>query len=403
MFHIDKAEIQAQLLARGINPEHIRALHVKLQSGELDRSSFVIEASRLRVPKASDVVQLPDHDDTTMRQIGIEALQHDELALLWLNGGAATRYFDRSKVTTSEQTEYGIVLDAISKQFSNSPKGITPVVNNRSYLELKIRNLLQVTKQHKLEAHPHVILMNSFVTDNQTRQHLTELFSHYPDLDPSRFHFVVQQPIYPRFTKVKDMKDIDLFVNTTGELSWAPCGHGDFVYLVQDYFKTIRLPKLRYLCFTNVDNLAAGIDPTLLGMHIQSKKGRTVELVKKEVGDKGGEPCFVDDQLVIMEQMKFPEQFDHSQIPWFNTNTFWFTLSDLLQFNSDLPLVLAEKTIQDNEVIQLERFACDVNVPSQYVVVPREQRFWPVKRYVDLLHYQSTEQFKTLLKELYNL
>lgn len=403
MFHIDRADIQAQLLARGINPDHIRALHIRLQSGELDRSSFVVPTEHLKPPHKEDVTQLSDCDQPAMQQLGVETLQRDELVVFWLNGGAATRYLDTTKISPAEQELYGAQLETISKEFANLPKGVTPVVNGMSYLELKIRNLLQVTKQYNLKTHPQVILMNSFVTDGPTRQHLAELFLRYPELDPTRFHFVIQQPTYPRFTKVADMKNIDLFVDTVGQLSWTPCGHGDFIYLVQDYFKTIHLPNLRYMFFANVDNLAAGIDPTILGLHVASKQGRTVELVNKDADDKGGEPCFVDNDLVIMEQMKFPEQFDHSQIPWFSTNTFWFTLSDLLKFDRDLPLVLAEKTIQENEVIQLERLACDVNLPSQYVVVPRQHRFWPVKRYVDLLIYQDTKEFQTLLKELYGV
>ena len=65
--------------------------------------------------------------------------------------------------------------------------------------------------------------MNSFVTDTQTREHFAILFEHYPDLDPSRFHFVIQQARIPRFTKAADVNEIDLFVDSTDQLSWAPC------------------------------------------------------------------------------------------------------------------------------------------------------------------------------------
>ena len=81
-----------------------------------------------------------------------------------------------------------------------------------------------------------------------------------------------------------------------------------------------------------------------------------------------------------------------------------------MAFAEDLPLVLAEKTISDNSVIQLEHFACDVNLPSRFIVVPRDKRFWPVKRYVDLLIYQDPankseihKQFLQLMKEQYEI
>lgn len=410
MYHIDRVHIQKQLQRRGIDPNHIKALHIKLQSGQLDQSSFVVTADRLRTPTINDVIWPKKLNHTQLQRRGEQLLRQDKLLVFWLNGGAATRYFDHSKIKPEEQDRYGKTLSTMGDTMSYLPKGITPVVNGMSYLELKIRNLLQVTEQCQLDVHPQVVIMTSFITDEQTRAHLSVLMKKYPDLDPERFHFVVQQPRLPRFTKVADMKNIDLFVDDTEQLSFAPCGHGDFVYLVQDYLRKTHIPNVEYMFFANADNLAATIEPWLLGLHAQSGTGRTVELVEKQADDQGGAPCFVDDKLVILEGMKFPPTFDQNQIPWINTNTFWFTLHDLMQFQEDLPLVLAEKTIPDGDVVQLEHFACDVNVPSQYVVLPRLQRFWPVKRYVDLLIYQDPgsgtalhEQFETLLRAAYNI
>lgn len=375
MLRIHQSDIQQQLLAKGVDPEHIKALHVKLQSGELDRASFVVPADRLAIPQPANIT----HYTTTALDKGVAALQEDALLLFWLNGGAATRYG--------------------TEQLGNLAKGVTPVVNAMSYLELKVRDLLATTKRYQLDVHPPVILMNSFVTDTQTREHFTTLFERYPDLDPSRFHFVIQQARIPRFTKAADVNEIDLFVDSTGQLSWAPCGHGDFIYLLREYLQAQPIPNVRYMLFANIDNLAATIDPALLGLHIQSGLGRTVEIVPKQANEPGGLPCLVDNQMMILEEMKLPVNFPASQLPWLNTNTFWFTLADLLQYNQDLPWILAEKTIAEGDVIQLERFACDVNLPSQYIAVERNQRFWPVKRYSDLLQYQQQPEFKRLLRD----
>lgn len=396
MYHIERDDIQNQLRDHGIDPDHIKSLHVKLQTGELDRNSFVIDNSRLRVPTESDVDHLTDLDQTELQQKGITALQNDELLVFWLNGGAATRYFDDSKILNDEKNRYSKQLDTITNEIRQSPKGITPVVNGMSYLELKIRNVLAITKQYKLSVHPQILLMNSFLTDEPTRELLQTLFVKYPDLDPARFHFVIQQPTIPRFQQVEDLKNIDLFVKQDNTLSFAPCGHGDFIYLLQEYLRKTHIPNVRYMFFANIDNLGSTIEPALLGYHIEKSTGRTVELATKLPGDAGGAPCFVDDELIIVEQMKFPPEFDQTTIPWFNTNTFWFTLKDLQAFEEDLPLVLAEKSIAEGDVIQLEHFACDVNVPSKYIVVPRETRFWPVKRFVDLLIYQDPSTSGTI-------
>ena len=125
--------------------------------------------------------------------------------------------------------------------------------------------------------------------------------------------------------------------------------------------------------------------------------------MKKLPTDQGGLPCLVDDKMTIVEQMKLPENFSPDQLPWLNTNTFWFTLKDLLEYDEDLPWILAEKTISEGNVIQLERFACDVNLPSQYVLVERNQRFWPIKRYADLLNYRQQPTFQELLRKQFSV
>lgn len=398
MFHIERSEIHEQLRARGVDPDHIKSLHVKLQSGELDQTSFIIPLNQLSAPSSEDAVSY----DTSAAATGKEVLQADELLVFWLNGGAATRYFDASKLTAAEQQQYSQTLAELA-HLKEQPKGVTPVVQGMSYLELKVRDLLRITKEQRLPKHPQVIIMNSFVTDQQTREHFETLFAKYPELDRARIHFIIQQARIPRFTKAADLKEIDVFVDSEGQLSWAPCGHGDFVYLLRDYLQAQPIPKVKYMFFANIDNLAATIDPALLGQHVRSQRGRTVEVVTKLPTDQGGVPCKVDGQLTIIEQMKFPAEFDYQALPWLNTNTFWFTLTDLLNFNQDLPWVLAEKTITDGNVIQLERFACDVNLPSQYVVVERTERFWPMKRYIDVLLSQQQSNFQKLLRERFDL
>lgn len=410
MSRLEQKDIQDQLHALGIHPDHIRALHVQLKKGALDRSTFVIPKERLRAPTTKDLIWPDQLNRAQLEEIGNTILKNDQLLVFWLSGGAATRYFDQSKITPDESARYGKTLQKMMEKFTNLPKGVSPVIADKSYLELKVLNLLLITKRLQLPVHPHVIIMTSFITDEHIRTHVETLFTKYADLDPSRFHFIVQQPRIPRFTKVDELKNIDVFVNSQQQLSFAPCGHGDFVELLQEYLRTIHLPNLQYMFFANVDNIAATIEPWLLGLHAQNNVGRMVELVEKDKDDQGGAPCFVDGELVILEQMKFPNDFDQNQIRWFNTNNFWFSLQELLSFHQELPFVLAEKTIAEGEVIQLERFACDVHLPSQYVVLPRLQRFWPVKRYVDLLIYQDPtyapdlhHAFKNLLKTAYDI
>lgn len=405
---VDNSQIKKQLEQRGIDPSHVDALHIQLKKGEISPDSFVIESSRLKPPTEKDYDKYQDLDQEKFKIMGEQSIKNDELVLFWLNGGAATRYFDESKINPEEKEKYHDQLSKLTPEIKEAPKGITPVINDITFLEIKILNLLKLTNDLGLEKHPHVILMNSFLTDEATRQELDRLYKKYPDLHPSRFHFVMQKPIIPRFSKVQNLEDIDVFIDAKGELSFAPCGHGDFLYLVQDYLRKESIPGVKYMFFSNIDNFGTWIDPVILGYHINSGKGRTVELAKKDSGDKGGAPCWVDDELMIIEDMKFPPDFNQDQIKVFNTNNFWFTIFDLENYDQELPLIIAEKVIPEGEVYQLEHFACDVNLPSAYLQVPRQQRFWPTKRYVDLLTFldpQSKEfpLFKELLQKQYDI
>ena len=129
-------------------------------------------------------------------------------------------------------------------------------------------------------------------------------------------------------------------------------------------------------------------DPTL---PIQALTKEERKLALDAIEDLQDQSLLMRKLETLVHEMDIPLLSPQDQIRWFNTNTFWFTLADLVNFKEDLPLVLAEKTIKAGDVLQVEHFACDVHLPSLYIVVPREQRFIPVKRYVDLLIYQDSE------------
>jgi len=372
-------EIIDQLIKHGIDPEQVKHLHLKLQLGEISYDSFIIAKDQLSIP-GDDAFSFYDEK---LKNIGQEAIKRDELLIFWLNGGAATRYFDTSKIQPAEKKRFQKEL----AQVKDLPKGVTPVFNGMTYLELKIKNLLKVTEQLQLKKHPQVLIMNSFLTDKETKEHLQDLFKKYPRLIPERFHFIVQRPRLPRFKKIEEISQTDLFIDQKGHLSFAPAGHGDFLYLTKEYLHEEKIKGAKYIFFSNIDNFGAYIDPAILGFHLQHKKGRTVEVAKKNKGDKGGAPCLVDNKLQIVEQMKFPADFDQNMLKYFNTNNFWFTLKDLLAYEEELPLIVVDKKITCGEVVQLEHFACDVDLPSSFLIVDRAQRFWPIKRYLDLLIY----------------
>jgi UTP--glucose-1-phosphate uridylyltransferase len=407
MKNIENPKVLDQLKKEGIDPAYIQSLYQKIVSGKISPTSFVIDKSKLRAPQSSDFDPYEKINTEKNRQIGLESIKKGELACLWLNGGAATRYFDESKITPAEREKYPDYVRRIPK-IKEMPKGVTEVIQGLSFLELKIRALINLQKETKGKIP--IILMNSFITDAQTDAYFEKILPKYPQFNKTNLFKITQKPSIPRFTHPDNLKEIDLYTDKNGNLSYAPAGHGEFVYLLKEFLKTNPLKGVKYLFFVNIDNLGATIDPAILGYHIEKQKPRTIELATKEKGDKGGAPCFVDNKLVVVEQMKFPDDFDQDQIHAFNTNTFWFDLDPIRDFDQTLPLIMADKKVNGDEVIQLEQISCDIDLPSNFIEAHRFIRFWPTKRYLDLaLFLDPTSDkkrylaFAKLLKERYNI
>jgi UTP--glucose-1-phosphate uridylyltransferase len=134
---------------------------------------------------------------------------------------------------------------------------------------------------------------------------------------------------------------------------------------------------------SNVDNLAATLDPAIVGAHLTNKRAITVEVAEKAKGDKGGAPARVDGVLQIVEGFRFPKEFDQDSIPVFNCNSFVIDLSSI-----DRPFGLSwfavTKEVDGKKAIQFERLVGELTafLPCTVLSVAREGedgRFLPVK------------------------
>jgi UTP--glucose-1-phosphate uridylyltransferase len=154
---------------------------------------------------------------------------------------------------------------------------------------------------------------------------------------------------------------------------------------------------VRSVVVTNVDNLAARIDPVITGMHVLAGTPLTVEVVEKG-RDTGGAPARVDGHPQLVEGFRFPPDFEQTAIPVFNTNTALITV-DALQHPVDLTWLLVEKQVDGDTAVQFERLYHELSahVPTTFLVVPRHGprgRFLPVKEPSDL------DEATPLLREL---
>ena len=284
---------------------------------------------------------------------GEEALRAGSIALVILAGGMATR-------------------------FGGGVKAVAEAIDGRSFLQVKLeeaRRLATSVGGRIPEA-----LMTSFATDAAIADHLSKRGLG----DPARF----VQPAAPRLRP-----DGNLFLGIDGLPSLYGQGHGDLFAAIRasGTLDALVAAGVRSVMVSNVDNLAARVDPLIVGMHLLAGTPLTVEVVAKD-RDTGGAPARVDGRPRLLESMQFPPEFDQELVPVFNTNTALLTVEALSE-PGELSWLVTEKRVGDEPVIQFERLYHEISatVPTTYLVVPRSGprgRFLPVKEPEDLQRAQ---------------
>jgi UTP--glucose-1-phosphate uridylyltransferase len=354
---IDTDPKTAALLERfGFDESLFEALRARVAAGELSPDSNVVRGS-VEPPRKDDLTKLPGPGDRgydDARAAGLDALRRGEVAQVVLAGGMATRFG-------------GVV------------KAVLTAVDGKSFLEAKLEQTAAL--EHALDTSIPVALMTSFATDDAIREHVLERRLG----EPLVFHQFVSLRLEPSG---------DLFRDGHGRASPYAPGHGDLFQALRGSgtIHELRGRGVRVVTVSNVDNLGARVDPTVVGAHILAGRPVTSEVARKE-GDMGGAPARVDGRLQLLEGPRFPASFDQELVPVFNTNTALFDV-DALDEDYDLSWLYVRKPVEGRDAVQLERLYHEVSalVPTQYLEVPRRGprgRFSPIKTPADLERAQD--------------
>ncbi len=317
------------------------------------RSELGVDGNRIRgrveVPAPQEVPRLPAPGSSARQRlatIGLEAMRRGEVGCVVLAGGMATRFG-------------GVVKAGVE------------ALAGRTFLSLKLGGVRRTAEQ--AAARVPVLVMTSFATDNEVRWLLPREES--PQMPVSAFAQLISLRLCP---------DGELFRDGTHPSAYAP-GHGDLTFALRRSGELQRFVagggKLLYM--SNVDNLAATLDPAVIGAHLESGKTVTAEVVSKHPGDAGGAPARVDGVLQIVESFRFPSTFDEHQIPVFNVNSF---VLDAKAIDRDFPLTwfVVRKKVAGKEAIQFEHLVGELTafVPTACLHVDRDGpdgRFQPAK------------------------
>ena len=327
-------------------------------AGRLAKATNAV-TGELHAPPPNTLKKLPGSTTKAARELerlGRDAIDKGQVGMVVLNGGMATRFG-------------GVV------------KGVVPVLGkDRSFLALAVEDC----RKHATREGGTVplFLMNSFATDTATKAHFAE--HHHFGADPRRIvHFT--QSVALRMTQRGE-----LFRLQNGEVSPYGPGHGDFP---SSFRRSGALQQFlagggRYLLVRNVDNLGGRIDPLILGHHIKSGCAATCELAPKWPEDVGGSPFSYLGSTQLIEQIRFPADFDASIVDVFNTNTFTFS-AEALDRDFELGWYFVEKSVEDRKAVQIEHLIGELtaHLPTNWLCVRRSgrsTRFLPMKTPDDL-------------------
>ena len=314
-----------------------------------------IDASnRLRgqvgAPSTGDIVPLPalgSAERKALTERGERAIRDGKVAAVVLAGGMATRFG-------------GVVKAAVE------------VARGKTFLDLKLADI----RASAARAHGRVPthLMTSFATDADVSRMARAATSSEAPVET-----------FAQFVSLRLTPSGALFHDSKGNVSPYAPGHGDLPFALRKSgtFAKLRAAGVEQIYVSNVDNLAATLDPAIIGAHLQGKQPVTVEVADKAKGDKGGAPARVDGVLQLVEGFRFPPEFDQDAIPVFNTNTLLIDLASLDR-EFELSWFTVTKEVDGKKAVQFERLVGELTafLPTQMLAVAREGadgRFMPVK------------------------
>jgi len=325
----------------------------QVADGTLSAANNVVDAP-LAAPPAASLAPLPASGTTEheqLRRVGLDAIARGELAVCVLNGGMATRFG-------------GVV------------KGVVEVREGRSFLGLSVDNARALAAE--AGGRIPVLLMNSFATDAATKEHF-EAHAHFGAAPADIEHFT-------QFVQLRMDARGELFRRDDGTLAPYGPGHGDFAGAIRASGALRRFLDAggKYVFVRNVDNLGALADPAVLGHHIQSGCQTTCELAPKRDGDVGGAPYLYKDRVQLVEQIRYPEDFDAGIVDVFNCNTMTFDAA-AIDRDFELGRYFVQKNVEGRAAVQIEHLIGEMtaHLSTNWLRIPRDgadTRFLPIKK-----------------------
>ena len=276
------------------------------------------------------------------------------------------------------------------------PKSVIEVRNGLTFLDIIILQLKGLTKQYGVVVP--LVLMNSFSTQKDTEK-VIEKYKDDKDV-------VIKTFLQHKFPRIDAETLLPVPEKLEGRKEeWYPPGHGDFLqsFVDSETFKELKKEGKEYLFLSNVDNLGATPDVSIMHYFASKQLDYALELTPKTLNDiKGGTLIRYGDRLKMLEVAQVPSEHlsefqDITKFKVFNTNSIWMNIKSIQEvveqqtLLNNMDIIVNRKMDGERKVIQLEiAVGCAVSAfkNTAAFIVPRS-RFLPVKGCNDLFIIQS--------------
>jgi hypothetical protein len=318
----------------------LRSGRIGLAQNRLPINTTILDA------ETSDVFDMSEHSSSEYRTIGSDAIASGTAAVLTLAAGAGSRW----------------------TKGAGTVKALNPFCRiggtQRTFIETHLAKSRRTMKEFGTTI-PHVI-STGYLTHDAIREYLEKERSYgyegdvllspgssiglrlIPTVRDLRFAWLEmpQQLLDVQAQKVLDSLHASLmdWAERCGEASdytdnlplqcLHPVGHwyeipnvlrnGVLLQVLKKY------PGIKYILVHNIDTMGANLDPAILGRHIESKAGMTVEVTTRWLDDRGGGLARTDGRLRLIEGLALPREEYEFILSYYNSATYWLDLDQIL-------------------------------------------------------------------------
>jgi hypothetical protein len=380
-------DLWAHLESNGFDAVQHEQIRHDLRTGRIGLAQNRLPVNtEIRDVEAGDVRDGIDGLTAEMRTLGVEALQRGEVAVLSLAAGVGSRWTQGAGVVKALHPfakfagRHRTFLEthlAKSRRISQMCGTTVPHIFTTSYLTHKpIADFLAQEENYRysgpvLLSTGRSIGLRLVPTVRDLRFAWEETAQQTLDEQAQKMRRSTQAALMEWARQQEEASD---YTDNTPLQCLHPVGHW---YEIPSLLRNGMLhdllqerPQLKYLMLHNIDTLGADVDPSLLGMHIQSGSTLSFEVIRRRLDDRGGGLARVDGRLRLVEGLAMPREEAEFSLSYYNSMTTWIDIDALLEvFN------LSRDTLADENAVTEGIRAVAARMPT-YVTLKDVKRRW---------------------------